>query len=128
MPSSVFLYFFDHVFLFLRFVLHNLHFGSQNTSSQEISTDQKFIPLGKVWQRTRAKAKHCDGRNPTISRRHNLNFQTSIGNKSKNFCLPKVISLAFVGWPALDFQLTWRACLQSFLLSRQSSYCQSTQH
>ena len=66
--TSVFLYFFDHVFLFLRFVLYNLHFGSQTTSSQEISTDQKFIPLGKVWQRTRAKAKHCDGRNPTISR------------------------------------------------------------
>ena len=78
--TSVFLYFFDHVFLFLHFVLHNLHFGSQTTSSQEISTDQKFIPLGKVWQRTRAKAKHCDGRNPTISRRHNLNFQTSNGN------------------------------------------------
>ena len=55
-------------------------FGPQTNRSKEISTDQKFIPRRKVWKSSRAKAKHCDGRNPTISRRHNLNFQTSNGN------------------------------------------------
>ena len=70
-----------YILYFLHLVWHNLHFFAETVSRQSISTDQKFIPVGKKFlQRTN------NGRNKTIWREDFCDIWLSrkMGNKKKS--------------------------------------------
>ena len=51
-----------YILYFLHLVWHNLHFFAETVSRQSISTNQKFIPVGKKFckEQTTAKTKQSD--------------------------------------------------------------------
>ena len=53
-----------YILYFLHLVWHNLHFFAETVSRQSISTDQKFIPVGKSFckEQTTAETKQSEGK------------------------------------------------------------------